>query len=278
MTGAWEIGRPLGIRLGVHWSFWLLPALVVFSSSGVALGFNLAVLFAIFASVALHELGHAWAARQYGIRTRDIVLYPIGGVASLERMPSRPIQEIAIALAGPAVNLLIAGAIGGLFVLNGLAPGDTPTIIELFWERVLEANLVLLGFNLLPAFPMDGGRVLRAGLAMVLPRVRATEIATTLGTVFAGLFVIAAIWFGMPTLAVLAVFLFLAGRAEADMVRREELRRQWREEMTKTWTWPTAVSIPVVPVARPADGWVWNPVNRTWTKWQNGVPVIMERS
>src|SRR5262245_46235891 len=190
-----RLGKFFGIDLYVHGTFWLLPLLVLFS--GVmggdplsAIGGEIAFIFAIFGCVVLHEVGHALAAKAYGIGTRDITLYPVGGVASLEHMPEKPGREIAIALAGPAVNFVIAGALFlGLFAGTILSPAlptaSSISAVDAFAVRLFEANLFLGLFNLVPAFPMDGGRVLRAVLATGMSRVRATEVAVTVGSLVA---------------------------------------------------------------------------------------------
>src|SRR6185369_882904 len=146
---------------------------------------SIAVVLAIFGCVLRHELGHALMARHYGIVTHDITLLPIGGLARLERMPEQPSQEMAIALAGPAVNVVIAASLAIGLVLGG---GDLWSVMPdagSFVGMLLAANVALVLFNLLPAFPMDGGRVLRAALAMRLPYVRATRIAARIGQVLA---------------------------------------------------------------------------------------------
>src|SRR6188768_2690380 len=192
MFSSLKLGNPFGIGLYVHATFWLLPLFVFLGGvmggdvSGATM--DVAVLFAVFGCVVLHEVGHALAARAYGIGTRDITLYPVGGVASLERMPERPGREIAIALAGPAVNVVLAaGLFAGLLagvLINPLGLGSPePGGIEAFASRVMIANVVLAVFNLLPAFPMDGGRVLRAILAIGMPRTSATAAAVGVGSV-----------------------------------------------------------------------------------------------
>ena len=179
-------------------------------------------VFAVFGCVVLHELGHALMARRFGIGTRDITLLPIGGLARLHRMPERPIQELAVALAGPAVNVVIAAFLFGVLILGGAAEGifalslaGASVLVNLMW-----ANVILVLFNMLPAFPMDGGRVLRALLAMRFSYRRATELAAGLGQILAVcLGVLGMLTPGMAMLVVLAVFVFMAARAELAMVR-----------------------------------------------------------
>ena len=282
MFGTLTLGRPLGIRLGVHWSFWLLPLFVLFSNLGplgvAGAGFKVASLLAVFGCVALHELGHAAAAKLFGIRTRDIVLYPLGGVANLERMPRNPFQEIAIALAGPAVNVVIAGMILPFLLFGGSFGTAEGTVASAFFEQLMWANVVLVAFNMLPAFPMDGGRVLRAVLAMFLPRVQATSIAATIGTGFAILFGMIGVLSGQFMLLVLAMFLFVIGRAEERDVRAEEEDRERRQFRGTRLGWPIAFEIPVVTNTRPADGWVFDASSQMWTKWEHGVAVARSRN
>lgn len=183
----------------------------------------------LFACVLLHELGHVMAARRYGIETRDITLLPIGGVASLDQMPEKPSQEIAVALAGPAVNVVIAALLYGVLWLSGDVPkaqplaeiGQAPTGIL---AQLAMANVALAVFNLIPAFPMDGGRVLRALLATQVGHVRATEVAATIGQALAGMLVLLGL-FGNPLLILIAVFVFLAATSEAGFVQARDATR-----------------------------------------------------
>jgi len=221
----WKLGTLAGIGVYLHWSFWLLPFWILMSSGSGLSGAVGSVLFvfAIFGCVVLHELGHALMARHYGIGTRDITLYPIGGVASLERMPRRPSQELAIAVAGPAVNVVIAGVLFGILVVAGISvQGSALNLVGgSFLLNLLAVNVFLVVFNMLPAFPMDGGRVLRALLAMRKPYVRATEIAARVGQGIAILLALAGMWTG-GTLLFVAMFVFLAAQAELTMARRQE--------------------------------------------------------
>jgi Zn-dependent protease/predicted transcriptional regulator len=225
MKWSWRIGRFAGIDVYIHTTFLLLVAFFGFTYwqqtrtlSGTLEG--IAFLLALFLSVVLHEYGHALTARRYGIKARDITLLPIGGVARLERMPDKPLQELWVALAGPTVNIVIAVA---LFIYLGLSR----TIIPLtgmtltsgpFFERLLGVNLSLVVFNLIPAFPMDGGRVLRALLALRLDYVRATQIAATIGQGLAFLFGIIGL-FGNPMLIFIALFVWIGAQQESSMVQ-----------------------------------------------------------
>ena len=214
MRWSWKLGELAGIDLRVHATFLLLPAwvglrqiLAGHGSDGVVT--EVGFVLALFACVVLHELGHALAARRYGIGTRDITLLPSGGVARLESIPTRPSQEIVVALAGPAVNVVLAAA--GFVMLSLAGP-------EAWLQRLVIANISLVLFNLIPAFPMDGGRVLRALLAMRMDRVRATGIAARIAQGFAAVAGVVGL-FGNPTLLVLAVFVWMQAESEAGQVR-----------------------------------------------------------
>ncbi|HRX82778.1 MAG TPA: site-2 protease family protein [Pirellulaceae bacterium] len=221
----WKLGKLAGIGVYLHWSFWLLPAWIMLSAGGGLAGAVGSVLFvfAIFGCVVLHELGHALMARHYGIGTRDITLYPIGGVASLMRMPRRPSQELAIALAGPAVNVVIAGVLFGVLLVAGIGTQGVAFNVAggSFLINLLVVNIFLVLFNMLPAFPMDGGRVLRAFLAMRKPYLRATEIAVRVGQVVAVFLGVMGLFNG-GTLLFIAAFVFLAAQAELAMARHQE--------------------------------------------------------
>jgi Zn-dependent protease/predicted transcriptional regulator len=220
-----KIARLAGIDIQIHATFLLIIAWVGFSyylANGTlqAVVAGIAFLLAMFLCVVLHELGHALAARRFGIQTRDITLLPIGGVARLERMPEKPMQELWVALAGPAVNIIISAAL--LVVL--LVTGTFPTMNALsitggaFLERLLVVNLFLAFFNLIPAFPMDGGRVVRALLATRLPYTRATQIAATLGQVLAFVFGFIGL-FTNPFLVFIAFFVYIGAAQEASLVQ-----------------------------------------------------------
>jgi Zn-dependent protease len=222
MKWSWKIARVAGIDVYLHATFLLIIGWVALShwSQGLA-GMISGPLFilALFACVVLHEFGHALTARRYGIKTRDITLYPIGGVARLERMPDQPLQELWVALAGPAVNLVIAAALFAWLALTAtFVPIEHLTVTTgPFLERLLVTNLFLAGFNLLPAFPMDGGRVLRALLALRLEYTRATQIAATIGQGMALLFGFVGI-FGNPLLMFIALFVWIGAAQEASLV------------------------------------------------------------
>ncbi|MEA3274643.1 MAG: site-2 protease family protein [Pseudomonadota bacterium] len=221
MKWSWKFTRIAGIDIYVHATFFILIAWIGLSywqveGSLAAVISGIGFILALFACVLLHELGHALTARRYGIRTRHITLLPIGGVAAMERMPDDPKQEIAVALAGPAVNLVIAlGLLLWLSVSNALVPVEQLSLTGgPFPERLMVINIMLTVFNLLPAFPMDGGRVLRAALAMRTDRVRATRVAASVGQ---GL----ALWLGFmglfynPFLIFIALFVWIGAAAEA---------------------------------------------------------------
>ena len=231
--GSLKLGRPFGIGVFVHWTFLLLLAFVFYEFSvlgGPELGIY-AVIFAlgVFACVTLHEFGHALTARHFGIRTRDITLYPIGGVARLERMSDSPWEEFWIAVAGPAVNVVIASVLGLVLALLGSESLSREALMQPLTGNLvvdlLRANIVLVLFNMLPAFPMDGGRVLRALLVAPFGRLAATRTAAALGGVFAVLFGIVGILNRNPMLVLIGVFAYFAGLQELAAVRYQERLR-----------------------------------------------------
>ena len=225
MKWQWKLGRFAGIDVYVHATFLLLIGWVGYTywlehqNWGEVISGILFIL-ALFACVVLHEYGHALTARKYGIRTRDITLYPIGGVARLERMPDKPIEELWVALMGPAVNVVIAAALFAyLSLTNGLVPFRDLTIASgSFLERLMTINITLVLFNLIPAFPMDGGRVLRALLALSMDYVRATQIAANVGQGIAFLFGFIGL-FTNPFLVFIAFFVWIGASQEASMVQ-----------------------------------------------------------
>jgi Zn-dependent protease len=276
MLSSLKLGKLFGIDLYVHGTFWLLPLFVLFggvlSGSLASAGFDVAVLLAVFGCVALHEVGHALAAKAFGIRTRDITLYPIGGVASLERMPERPLHEIVIALAGPAVNVVIAAGLFAAVAIASALPAawfsSGPDLADLFIARLFWANVFLALFNLLPAFPMDGGRVLRAVLSLGMSRLRATKVAATVGAVVAAGFFLLGLYIPQITLVILGAVVFLLGQAELAAVRVEEARRHWG----RLWD-PLGEAIADRSQPEPFTGWRYDPVRRVWTQWYNGEPI-----
>ena len=215
------IGRFGGTEVKIHITFILLLAWIAFSAwarggPAAALDSTLFIVL-LFACVVLHEFGHILTARRYGISTPTVTLLPIGGVASMQRLPSNPAQELVVALAGPAVNLVIGLLL--IAALGSLNPGDLAQIDNpnlSLMGRLAIANIFLAVFNLIPAFPMDGGRVLHALLAMRLGGPAATEIAARIGQGLAfGLGFLGL--FGNPLLIFIAIFVYIAAAGEAQM-------------------------------------------------------------
>ena len=231
MKGSFKLGNVAGIGVFVHWTFAILIAFIIFSnyrSRQNAEQITWAVIFilSIFVTVFLHELGHALAAKRYNIKTKDITLLPIGGLARLESIPEKPQEELVVAIAGPAVNIALA-FITGLFIT---IPDIKDLSVELsggvdannFFLNFFIVNLWLALFNLIPAFPMDGGRVLRALLAMKFERHIATNIAARIGQVLAVGFVFIG-FFSNPFLVFIGLFIFLGAQAEAEFTLTQSL-------------------------------------------------------
>lgn len=245
MKGAFQLVRVAGIPVRIHWSFGILILWVIYTAVSYDLGWqgtlmSIAIVLTVFLCVVLHEYGHALTARRFGVDTKDIILSPIGGIARLDFIPEKPREEILIALAGPAVNFVIAS------VLLIIAILFTPYWVDLgsrqFWGLdyaqpiiiiIAKINLILLVFNMVPAFPMDGGRVFRALLTIPLGRVRATTYAGTVGQAI-GLFLFGAGAFEMIfgkaviiggmkvsdlVLSIIGLFIYLAARREIKAVK-----------------------------------------------------------
>lgn len=226
MRWSLKLGTVAGIKIYMHWTFLILLGWVFFLHFGPSRDLWLALqgvvfILALFGCVVLHELGHALTAKRYQIRTRDITLLPIGGVARLERMPRDPRQELWVALAGPAVNVVIAALLFAALALSGSAVGSDALVPGGgFWVQLMWVNLFLVAFNMLPAFPMDGGRVLRALLARKLDYARATVVAARIGQAMAVVFGLAGLFVaGNPFLLLIALFVFFGAQAEAQMVQ-----------------------------------------------------------
>jgi len=221
---SWKVGRLFGIPVYLHTTFLLLMGFILLAqwreggNLVAAIGGVLFIL-AIFATVVLHELGHALTARRFGIRTKDITLLPIGGIARLERMPDVPRHELYVALAGPAVNLAIAAIVFSISTLAGAHPVlALPAASVGTIDRFMAINVWLAVFNLIPAFPMDGGRALRALLAERMDYVRATQIAASLGQSVALIFGVIGFLYN-PFLVFIALLVWMGASGESLAVQ-----------------------------------------------------------
>ena len=235
MKGNYKLGEAAGIGVYLHWSFVVFAIGMFFllltqgaSLTGAVIGIGL--LLAVFGFVILHEYGHALMARVFGIPTRDITLYPIGGVARLQDMPRNPSQELWIALAGPAVNVALAVIIAFFIIMTGnsfapvelFAVADTTNLLGGILSSLFYVNVALVVFNMLPAFPMDGGRVLRSILAMNMEYRRATRIASRVGQGMAIMFGLIGLIAFNPVLILIAFFVYMGAGQEARMVDYED--------------------------------------------------------
>jgi Zn-dependent protease/CBS domain-containing protein len=228
MSWSFRIATVFGIGVYLHWTFVLFLVYIGYSAYHATHNLNHAVaaivyVSAMFLCVVLHEFGHALTARRFGVGTQDITLLPIGGIARLDRIPEEPWHEFWIAIAGPAVNVVIAAV---LLVVHLVSGSGRPLSLEWSGDEIVTSlmvvNVLLFAFNLIPAFPMDGGRILRALLAMVMPRVTATNVAARVGQAIAIGFGLLSILSQNWILLFITIFVFLGAQGEAQFVA-------WRE-------------------------------------------------
>jgi len=218
-----SIVRLAGIPLYIHWSFWLLILWIVISNvrkgtDMTHIGWSLIFVTLIFTCVVLHELGHALTARRFGIGTKSITLLPIGGMANIERIPDNPKQELWITIMGPVVNLVIAAILFPFVRLNISDSSELEKLVVVTNQTLLfnlfTANVFLFLFNLIPAFPMDGGRILRATIALFTPWEKATRIASVVGNIIAVIFIAVGIFNFNFMLSLIGLFVLFAARSE----------------------------------------------------------------
>lgn len=251
MKGSFQIAKVYGIPIQLHWSFFLILAWIVYTvltKKGFwdwhSLGWTSLSVFVLFFCVVLHELGHALTARRYGVKTRNILLLPIGGLAVLERLPEKPNQELLVALAGPMVNvglavffsplllLLSSGKVQQIFGFILQSDGNFFARNILPWEwfifGLVALNLTVAVFNLLPAFPMDGGRILRAFLSIRLARIRATRIATFLGQLFAVILLALAWEYENWAAGIIGIFVYFNATVEYRAAQQDQFLERFQ--------------------------------------------------
>jgi Zn-dependent protease len=266
MFPSWKIARLSGINVFIHWTFWLLPAWVILtqrdSAEKLSLWLNLLLLASLFVCVVMHEMGHALTARHFGIGTRSITLCPLGGIAQLERMSQKPWEEFCIAIAGPLVNVVLAAILAVMFVAGlVLDPELVDSAAGHFLAILLALNIMMVLFNLLPAFPMDGGRVLRALLANSMGLLRGTRVAVAVGTIVAVLMgVVGVAWAGNPWLVLIGLFVSWSGHQELRVLEMDERRRLAAEEEEPL----PAILVPMP--ARRATICIWDAQRGEWIR------------
>jgi Zn-dependent protease/predicted transcriptional regulator len=217
------IGKAFGIKIFIHWTFlilvfWIIQMQILQKHGLKEILWNIAFVFAVFACIVLHELGHALTAKRFNATTRDIILLPIGGLARIENLPEKPMQELLVAVMGPAVNIAISAVLFVILQVSNAFPASIRNVDITqtnFLFQLFSINIFLALFNFIPAFPMDGGRVLRALLSLKLPRVKATRFAAYTGQFIAILFVILGFSYS-PMLMFIGFFIFLGAHVEAS--------------------------------------------------------------
>lgn len=229
-----HLGKYFGIPVNVHWTFIFLPLVTVYwamtkGADTVTIFILLGLVFLIFICVVLHEFGHALMAKRYGVKTKDIILLPVCGMARLERLPERPLHELFVAVAGPLVNLIIALAVAVSLLF--LPKASSTVIAELSNARIsivsipfilVAFNLAMVVFNLFPIFPMDGGRILRSLLAMKFQQSQATKWASYVGQFFSVLIVVFGLWIGDYLLSMTGIFVFFLAAREQRIVNHND--------------------------------------------------------
>ena len=248
MKGSLKLGKIAGIGLFVHWTFYLLILFIVYTNykagqNSVQILWSVLFILCIFLTVFMHELGHALTAKKFGIKTKDITLLPIGGVAQLERLPEKPSEELMVAFAGPMVNIVLA-LITSLFISlpntseemiaqldNGVNSGN-------FFLNFYLVNIILAFFNLIPAFPMDGGRVLRALLSYKLERHQATKIAARIGQALAIGFVLLG-FYSNPFLIFIGIFVFMGAQIESEYTESKYMLKGYKVRDVLMKQYPT---------------------------------------
>ena len=249
----WSINlfRIRGIRISLHFSFLLLLAYVCnegWLADGLpGLLWSAGTFLAFFTCVVLHELGHSLTAMRFGVHVRRILLMPIGGMAEFDQIPRRPSQELLITIAGPAVNFAIAAVLWCVVDLHGGLDESASVSLTDLGRTLLRWNLAMGFFNLIPAFPMDGGRILRALLALRLPYIRATYWAATIAKIVTVPAALVALYLGDYFVVAIFVFIFMAGEAEYRAVKRREIEEaHWRAMMSQRVVDPPAGEPPVL--------------------------------
>ncbi|MFD2033546.1 site-2 protease family protein [Belliella marina] len=229
------LGTYKRVKVFIHWTFSILLLWIVISNLRANtpiedILWTILFVFALFFCVILHEFGHVLAAQKYGINTKDITLLPIGGLARLEKLPEDPKQELWVAIAGPLVNIGIFFVLSVILTITGYNLENLDTL-QINGNTMLlylaSANLILALFNMLPAFPMDGGRVLRALLAIKLPRTKATQIAGSIGQLMAVAFVFYGLFYN-PILILIGIFIFLGAAAEVSHTQQASFLKNYK--------------------------------------------------
>lgn len=298
MRGALQIAKFFGIPVQIHWTFGLIFVWVFYVGfregwDGANIAWSMLFVVALFTCVVMHEFGHALTARRYGVDTRDIILSPIGGVARLDRLPENPIQEFYVAIAGPLVNIAIMAVLSPyLLIVSGdqrmqlfsIINGSNNVFVrdlsplDFFIFGLIILNGTLAVFNLLPAFPMDGGRVLRALLSIRLGRMKATRIAAYIGQFFAVCLAVYGFWASSPVTILIGVFVFFMAANEYRMVRmdstldRHTVADVVRNNFTKLYT-NDSMELVAETVTHG-----WEKSFLVFDEWQNLVGILREKN